>query len=91
MSTVQDDRKLDGKSVSNEILADIKKEVESLKSNNKPVPGLSVILVGDRGDSSTYVRMKSKACEDVGFRFNLLKFDVDIDQETLINESMCCI
>ncbi len=27
---------------------------------------LAVILVGDRPDSSTYVRMKQQACEEVG-------------------------
>ena len=30
------------------------------------VPGLAVVLVGDRRDSATYVRMKTKACEEVG-------------------------
>lgn len=30
------------------------------------VPGLAVILVGDRKDSATYVRNKKKACESVG-------------------------
>lgn len=29
------------------------------------VPGLAVILVGSRTDSSTYVRMKKKACAEV--------------------------
>lgn len=32
------------------------------------VPGLAVVIVGDRKDSQTYVRMKRKACEEVGFR-----------------------
>lgn len=30
------------------------------------VPGLAVVLVGDRKDSATYVRNKKKACEAVG-------------------------
>jgi hypothetical protein len=30
------------------------------------VPGLAVVIVGDRKDSQTYVRMKKKACEEVG-------------------------
>ena len=29
-------------------------------------PGLAVMLVGNRKDSETYVRMKQKACLDVG-------------------------
>jgi len=30
------------------------------------VPGLAVILVGERRDSATYVRSKKKACAEVG-------------------------
>jgi 5,10-methylene-tetrahydrofolate dehydrogenase/methenyl tetrahydrofolate cyclohydrolase len=30
------------------------------------VPGLAVVIVGERQDSQTYVRMKKKACEEVG-------------------------
>ena len=29
------------------------------------VPGLAVVIVGERKDSQTYVRMKKKACEEV--------------------------
>jgi len=32
------------------------------------VPGLAVVIVGERKDSQTYVRMKRKACTEVGFR-----------------------
>jgi 5,10-methylene-tetrahydrofolate dehydrogenase/methenyl tetrahydrofolate cyclohydrolase len=32
----------------------------------KQVPGLAVVIVGERQDSQTYVRMKKKACEEVG-------------------------
>ena len=30
------------------------------------VPGLAVVLVGERKDSQTYVRNKKKGCEEVG-------------------------
>jgi 5,10-methylene-tetrahydrofolate dehydrogenase/methenyl tetrahydrofolate cyclohydrolase len=32
----------------------------------KPRPGLATVLVGDRVDSATYVRMKQKACAELG-------------------------
>ena len=38
------------------------------------MPGLAVVIVGDRKDSATYVRMKKKACADVGIR----SFDCDL-------------
>ena len=38
---------LDGKKESIKIREEIKKEIFSIKSNKKKVPGLSVILIGD--------------------------------------------
>jgi len=57
---------LDGKELSKTIKKDLKKEVEEIKAEFDVVPGLAVILVGDDAASSTYVRMKEKACESVG-------------------------
>lgn len=36
--------------------------------NRRQVPGLAVVIVGERKDSQTYVRMKRRACAEVGFR-----------------------
>ncbi|KAI7690531.1 hypothetical protein SSS_00074, partial [Sarcoptes scabiei] len=53
---------LDGKQVSNEIKAELKKEIISLSL--KPV--LAIIQVGGREDSNVYIRMKSNFAEAVG-------------------------
>jgi len=53
---------INGKTIAAEIRAEIKEQVAALPST----PGLAVILVGGRRDSQTYVRMKKKACEEVG-------------------------
>jgi len=53
---------IDGKAIAAEIRLELKAKVSNLRSP----PGLSVILVGGRRDSQTYVRMKKKACEEVG-------------------------
>ncbi|TYJ15937.1 hypothetical protein E1A91_A10G216500v1 [Gossypium mustelinum] len=65
---------IDGKSVAKQIREEISAEVTKLKEAIGVVPGLAVILVGDRKDSATYVRNKKKACESVGinsFEVNL--------------------
>jgi len=54
-----------GKAIAEQIRAELKEEVASLKSSTGVTPGLAVVLVGDRTDSATYVRMKRKACEEV--------------------------
>lgn len=40
-------------------------------------PGLAVVLVGTKGDSATYVRMKRKACADLGIQ----SFSTDLPEQ----------
>ncbi|CAK9141093.1 unnamed protein product [Ilex paraguariensis] len=40
-----------------------------MKKSTGKVPGLAVVLVGQRKDSQTYVRNKTKACEEAGMKF----------------------
>ncbi len=58
---------IDGKSLSKKVQANVSTEVEKLKREKNIVPGLAVILIGDDPASHAYVKMKGKACENVGF------------------------
>ena len=58
---------LDGKSLSNKIELKVKNEVKNLKETCGCTPGLAVILVGQDPASASYVKMKKKACDRVGF------------------------
>ncbi|KAG7191676.1 tetrahydrofolate synthase [Scheffersomyces spartinae] len=49
-------------------------------------PSLTIIQVGNRPDSSAYVRAKLKAAESSNIVSNLLKFEADINEETLLEE-----
>lgn len=53
---------IDGKAIAAKIRSELKVRVAGLTNQ----PGLAVILVGSRTDSQTYVRMKKRACEEVG-------------------------
>jgi len=57
---------IDGKETAATIRQELKAEVDGLKAKCGKVPGLAVVLVGERKDSQTYVRNKKKACEEVG-------------------------
>lgn len=59
---------LDGKMISMEIRSRIADEVSRMKKCIGKVPGLAVIVVGQRRDSQIYVRNKIKACEEVGIK-----------------------
>ncbi len=58
---------IDGKAEAGRILANIARQVESLREAGKRVPGLAVILVGEDPASQIYVRKKREDCEHVGF------------------------
>ncbi len=56
---------LDGKSVRDSILAELKPRVEAMSAAYRR-PGLAVVLVGNNPASEIYVRSKVKACGDLG-------------------------
>jgi len=58
-------RVLEGKPISEQILAELKPRVDRLKETRRP-PGIAVILVGHDPGSEIYVRNKVKACADLG-------------------------
>ncbi len=59
---------IDGKAIAERIRAQIAEEVEARVEAGFPRPGLATVLVGDNPASQIYVRMKHKACEQVGIR-----------------------
>lgn len=58
-------RVLDGKSVSSEWQDELSHEVASMKQQGHRAPGLGVVLVGERPDSTLYVSRKQEACSRV--------------------------
>jgi len=57
---------LDGKRLADQILADLKTKLDP-----KNPPHLDIIIVGDNPASATYVKLKSKACQDIGIKTTL--------------------
>lgn len=57
-----------GSEIRQEILADIRQEVEQIKKNHGVVPGLVTILVGENPASVSYVSLKIKTALEVGFK-----------------------
>ena len=76
---------LDGRKIANDIKDEIADVVSNLRSNNKKVPHLAAILVGDDGASETYINAKVKACERVGFRSTLIRLKEDVSEDKLID------
>lgn len=75
---------IDGKKTASEIREELKLEIERLKSLSKSVPGLVAILVGNNPASESYVRGKSKACEEIGMRGKVEKLPAEISESELL-------
>lgn len=73
-----------GKDIAQNIYDDLTEKINKLLKLNI-VPKLSVILVGNRADSETYVSMKHKKCKELGIISDILKFDENVSQKELIN------
>jgi len=59
---------INGKAISESLLADIQHQVSARLAAGKRAPTLAVILVGEDPASTIYVRNKRKACETAGVR-----------------------
>ena len=65
---------IDGKKEAEILRQEIKKEIESLKSKDNKVPGLTGILIGDLTPSQIYDRNKEKSAKQVGLKSEIIKY-----------------
>lgn len=77
---------LDGTLVSSNIYENLKKDIALLTQKSKYPPCLSVIIVGDRVDSKTYVKMKEKKCNDLNIKSKITKLSDKVSNEELLIE-----
>lgn len=75
---------LSGKELSSTLKINIAKKVRQLTNRCGIAPHLAVILVGDNPASQSYVKGKSKACEEVGIKNITINLSADISEQDLI-------
>ncbi len=73
---------LQGKKIADRILGDLKKKISAQKNK----PGLAVILVGNDKASQLYVKLKKKAAERIGIKFQLFRFSAKIKEAKIIQK-----
>ena len=78
-------RVIDGKQVAAKIRQELKDEVTKLAKRGI-TPGLATVLVGEDPASQVYVRMKERACQEVGITSREIRPPADIPQEALIEQ-----
>ena len=75
--------RLCGKTAAEHVYQTITDKVTMLLNKNI-VPGLTVIQVGDKKDSTTYVNMKAKMCEKYKINSNVIRLPDTINESELI-------
>lgn len=76
---------IDGKLIAEHYRQQLKSQIQQLKEQ-EVVPGLAVILVGDNHASHSYVKMKRKACSNLGIHSELYLYESTLTQEELLGK-----
>jgi methylenetetrahydrofolate dehydrogenase (NADP+)/methenyltetrahydrofolate cyclohydrolase len=76
---------IDGKAIANAVRAELRPRLDRLRDRGI-VPGLAAILVGDNPASQVYVRMKGKACGEIGMAHWTITLPADVAEPTLVEE-----
>ncbi|KAK6931967.1 Tetrahydrofolate dehydrogenase/cyclohydrolase, NAD(P)-binding domain [Dillenia turbinata] len=76
---------IDGRLIAEEIRLGIASEVRRMKESIGKVPGLAVILVGQRRESQIYVSKKIEACNEVGIKSISTKLPECCTEDEVLN------
>ena len=79
---------LDGTATQQVIKSELADKITILKERGV-CPGLGIVQVGDRKDSDTYIRMKGKACNDLGIHFVHKRHEESIAMDDLVESIEC--
>ena len=77
-------RIIDGKKIAAEVREEVRQRVLELQRKTDKVPGLAAVLVGDDPASASYVRSKTKACQEAGVYSRQISPAADIPLSDLL-------
>jgi methylenetetrahydrofolate dehydrogenase (NADP+)/methenyltetrahydrofolate cyclohydrolase len=77
---------IDGKKEAQSLREEIKKEIDSIKSKNNKVPGLTVILIGNYAPSQIYVKNKEKNAKEVGINSEVVRYPKEVTEQEVLNK-----
>jgi methylenetetrahydrofolate dehydrogenase (NADP+)/methenyltetrahydrofolate cyclohydrolase len=76
-------RIINGNEIADQIRSELKVKIAGLKTKGV-TPGLAVVIVGEDPASQSYVRMKGKACEELGIYSETIRLTVDAPEDKLL-------
>ncbi|UCF49711.1 MAG: bifunctional methylenetetrahydrofolate dehydrogenase/methenyltetrahydrofolate cyclohydrolase, partial [Thermoplasmatales archaeon] len=76
--------KINGRNIGEELKTKISKDIDKLKSKFKITPCITTIIIGDDKASELYLRLRDKACNEVGIISNHLKFQKNVTEDEVL-------
>jgi len=76
---------IDGKYTASTIREELKVKTDQLFKDSGIKPGLALCLVGEDPASTIYVKMKGKACEEIGFNSFTERLPETTDEKTILD------
>ncbi|MBN8190897.1 bifunctional methylenetetrahydrofolate dehydrogenase/methenyltetrahydrofolate cyclohydrolase FolD [Bacillus sp. NTK074B] len=76
---------IDGKRIADHYREQLRYQIEQLELQNV-TPGLAVVLVGNNHASHSYVKMKRKACSELGIHSELYQYESSLTEEELLTK-----
>lgn len=76
---------VDGRKIASGIRNKVNDEVKQLKTKYGVTPCITTIKIGDDPSSGIYLRLRNKACKEVGIKSNILEFSEGISEEEVLS------
>ena len=75
---------IDGRAIARAIRKDVAQDVKDFVSTFQVPPEMTTLLIGATSESRLYLRLRDKACKEVGIHSSHLEFEDNVSQETLL-------
>lgn len=77
---------INGREIAQKIHNEISNEIKKLKSKYNKIPTITTVKIGKDPSSELYLKLRDKACTEVGITTNHLEFDEKIPEDSIMNE-----
>ena len=77
---------INGREIAQQIRNEISNEIKKLKSKYHIIPTITTVKIGKDPSSELYLKLRDKACNEVGIKSNHLEFDEKISEDSIIKE-----
>lgn len=76
---------IDGRRIAEDIRKKISNEVDELESKYKTTPNITTIKIGSDTSSELYLKLRDKACNEVGIESSHLDFPKDVSENEILD------